>query len=225
MKRKSRFSYRLDAVTNAVRVSYGEYVAAKKEVARLEKQQEFLIQEILEFTEAVGVVQVVMVETQKNLQYQLGDVVSLALGSVFDDPYSLVIEFVPKRSTVECILEFKRREIVIDPMLSGGGGTVNIGAFSLRVTVLLMHVGGLAPVLLLDEPFSGLKGKLTNELAIQMVKEVSSQLGLQVIMVSDERTPIEDIENGADKLFRVIKTKDVSRVFCEKGEDDNECDD
>jgi len=45
-----------------------------------------------------------------------------------------------------------------------------------------------------------------------MVKALSKQLGLQVIMVSDERVPIEEIEKGADKIFKVVMKNDVSQI-------------
>jgi len=55
----------------------------------------------------------------------------------------------------------------------------------------------------LDEPAQNIKGDEANIKFIQMVKAVSERLGLQIIMVSDERVPLEDIEKGADKVFKV----------------------
>jgi KaiC/GvpD/RAD55 family RecA-like ATPase len=55
----------------------------------------------------------------------------------------------------------------------------------------------------LDEPAQNVKGDDANIKFIQMVKSVSERLGIQVIMVSDERVSLEDIEKGADKIFKV----------------------
>lgn len=45
-----------------------------------------------------------------------------------------------------------------------------------------------------------------------MMHSVSQELGLQIITVSDERAPREDIVAGADKVFEVTKKDGESKV-------------
>ena len=99
-----------------------------------------------------------------------------------------------------------------NPMKSSGGGVVYVGSFALLTAVFNLSQPKKRPILLLDEPFTGLKGKEANEKAIQMVKEISKQVGIQIIMVSDERAPLEEIEKGADKIFRVSMKNGKSKI-------------
>jgi hypothetical protein len=68
--------------------------------------------------------------------------------------------------------------------------------------------------MILDEPFKHLKGIGANRRAIQMVKRLSDseEIKMQVIMISDERVPLEEIEKGADKIIEVTIKNGVSKV-------------
>ena len=67
--------------------------------------------------------------------------------------------------------------------------------------------------MLLDEPFIRLKGEDANRRALAIVKEISKSLGLQIIMVSDERVSREDIIANADRVFRITQDRSgMSRI-------------
>ena len=70
--------------------------------------------------------------------------------AVFDDPYTLRVEFVEKRGKTECELWFAQtkeeeeegnedgergREVLIDPLAGSGGGPVDVAAFALRIAI------------------------------------------------------------------------------------------
>jgi ABC-type thiamine transport system ATPase subunit len=67
-------------------------------------------------------------------------------------------------------------------------------------------------VILLDEPFKHLKGQDANLRVLEMVREISKKLNLQIIMVSDERIPREDIIANADKVFETKIRKGITTV-------------
>ena len=113
------------------------------------------------------------------------------------------IKFVPRRNKTECDITFVRGGSERDPMESTGFGAADICGFALRIAAWCIQKKKSRPILALDEPFKHLKGVEPNRRAIQMMKEVSDKLGLQIISVSDERASIEDIEKGADKIFSV----------------------
>ena len=164
---------------------------------------------------AIHVVRVVALETQSQLEYQLSDTITAAEVAVFGaDAYELAVEFKERRGKTECDLLFRRGDQLLDPISSTGYGTVDVAAFALRIACWSMGRQH-APVLILDEPFKHMKGSETNRRAIQMVKEVATELKLQVIMVSDERAPIEDIQEGADRVFRITKEGSISKVECD----------
>lgn len=151
-------------------------------------------------------------ETQKQLVYHISDVTSLALGSVFDDPYKLVLDFVERREKTECDLFFERDGNRIKPVDDAGVGAVDVAAFALRIASWSMMLPRTRNVILLDEPFKHLRGKIENERVFEMLQTVSKMLNIQIIMVGDEKVPKETIMQYADKVFLVDKIKGISKV-------------
>lgn len=158
------------------------------------------------------VIQVAAQETQEELEYSIEEPVSLCLQSVFEDPYKFVANFVLRRSKTECDLLFQRRKRLSKPVDSSGIGTVDVAGFGTRVAVWSLSNPQTRSLFLLDEPFKHLKGIESNIKVIQLVKEISKQLGLQIILVSDERAPIDEIEKGADRIFNITLVNGVSVV-------------
>lgn len=158
-------------------------------------------------------------ETLSQLSYRLTEPATLALQGVFPDPYELKIQFVPRRGQTECDVWFERRGTTVDPLEAAGLGAADIAGFGIQMAMLSMEVeaGKTMPVYLGDEPFKHLKGAEANRNAIEMVREISQQLGIQVIMVSDERAAREDIVAGADRVF-VLK-HDGEKTVVERNDD------
>jgi len=157
---------------------------------------------------ALIIVKEVGIATQKQLEYHLADQVSLANNAVFDDPYELKVNFQEKRGKSEAEILFTRRDMEMPPIGSAGGGAIDIASFALRIAYWSMRQDRrVAPILLLDEPFKQLKGVDANKRALMMVQQISSTLGIQIIMVSDERIPREDIIENADKVIHVSQRK------------------
>jgi DNA repair exonuclease SbcCD ATPase subunit len=163
---------------------------------------------------ALEIVKQVGLTTQKQLEYHLSEQVSLAMEAVFDDPYHLKVNFQEKRGKTEVELLFCRRDMEFPPIGSAGGGAIDIASLALRIAYLSMRRDKkIRPFLLLDEPFSRLKGEDANKKALAIIQEISRNLGLQIIMVSDERVPREDIISNADKVYEVSQNrKGISQV-------------
>ncbi len=151
-------------------------------------------------------------KTQEQLSFHISGITSLALESVFPDPYELKVEFVQRRNKTECDLYFVRNDNKIDPMSSSGVGAVDVAAFALRIASWSMQTPHTRGTILLDEPFKHLKGLVPNKLVLEMIKEISTKLNMQIIMISDERIPREDIVEAADKVFEVSIRKGISKV-------------
>jgi len=141
--------------------------------------------------------------TQEELRFHINELVSLSLAAVFDDSYEFEVDFVQRRNQTEADLWFVRDGERIHPLYATGGGPINVAAFALRVSLWSLRKNRSRAILVLDEPAQNIKGDDANIKFIQMVKSVSDRLGIQVIMVSDERVSLEDIEKGADKIFKV----------------------
>ena len=171
-------------------------------------------QNLVRHEHALEIVKQVGLATQKQLEYHLSEQVSLAMEAVFDDPYELIVNFLEKRGKTEVDLLFSRRGLTFSPMGNAGGGAIDIGSLALRIAYWAIREDKkVRPLLLLDEPFSRLKGQNANQRALAIIREISQQLGLQIIMISDERVSREDIIANADRVFQVSRDKQgVSEV-------------
>lgn len=168
--------------------------------------------EQLEYEQAIVLFQDVCQKTQAQVQEHLADIVSISMNAIFNHPYELNAEFVQRRGKTECDLMFLRDGEKLDPLASSGYGAVDVASFALRVALWFINGKQSAPVLILDEPFKHLKGLRENQRVLSMMRDIAKTFGLQIIMVSDERIPREEIIEGADKVFEVSKTKGRSVV-------------
>jgi DNA repair exonuclease SbcCD ATPase subunit len=168
-----------------------------KQLHKLQKQHE----------EVLFILQTVAKQTQEQLEYKISELVSLALESVFDNPYKMRLVYETKRNKTEASILFERGGEQFFPIQASGGGAVDIAAFALRVALWSLADKKTDNVLVLDEPFRFLsRDKL--ERAGLMMKEISEKLGLQIVMVSH----LDELIAGADKVFKVSQSKGVSKV-------------
>ena len=185
-----------DRIQSDLEKEQDKHHKANRDLKRVRKAQE--------------IVRTVALRTQQQLEYHISSVVSNAEAAVFDDPYELKMEFEQRRGKTECDLWFERDGQKRNPTYSGVGA-VDVAALALRVASWSLS-RKRRNVLILDEPMKHLKGEVENRRAIEMMHSVSQELGLQIITVSDERAPREDIVAGADKVFEVTKKGGESKV-------------
>lgn len=156
---------------------------------------------------ALVIIQEVAQKTLKELEYRIGEVVSLALSAVFDDPYKLVLISSIKRGKTEFSLFFERDGERVRPYDSSGGGAVDVAAFALRIALWSLKNPRTRNCIILDEPFKMLSSDMTDK-AGEMIKEISERLELQIIMVSHN----ESLIDISDKSFQVTMRKGQSIV-------------
>lgn len=169
------------------------------------------------------IIQKIAQETQEEIRYEITEPVSLALAAVFENPYKLDLDFVPTgRGNTECRFFFERdghkvRALEHKTSPNIGGGTIDVASgLPMRAalyTLRKMSGNALRSTFLLDEPLTNLndpgKRKGLHMKAAKMVKMLSEELGLQIIMVSQ----IHEMEEVADKVFVVTKDrKGISHI-------------
>ena len=144
--------------------------------------------------------------TQERLAIHLSDLVSLALKTVFDDPYKFKVEFVSKRGGTECNLLFIDKDSnEYQPLSSCGYGAADVASLALRVAY--HSLGKTRPVLVFDEPLKFLSTDRM-EKASELIKSLSKELGLQFIIV----THSEELASNADMIFKVSQNNGISQV-------------
>jgi hypothetical protein len=141
-------------------------------------------------------------QTQEKIRYHIGNITSMALETVFDNPYELVLDFVERRNKTECDIYFARDGYQVNPIEESGGGTVDVAAFALRIASWSMNIPHTRNTVILDEPFKHLKGLEENKQVLDMLQEISNKLGIQIITVSDERIDRAEIEQRANKVLK-----------------------
>ena len=157
--------------------------------------------------QAREIVRNVGMKTQQQLQFHISDIVSLALDSVFDDPYELKVEFIQRRNKTECDLTFQRDGEQMDPLSASGGGAVDVASFALRIASWAMMNPRSRNVIVLDEPLRFLSED-HQEQASRIIKELSDRLKLQFLIITHE--PL--LGEYADRVFQVGIKKGVSQV-------------
>jgi DNA repair exonuclease SbcCD ATPase subunit len=157
--------------------------------------------------QAREIIRKVGMETQQQLQYNISDIVSLALDSVFDDPYLFKVDFCQRRNKTECDLYFERDGNRVDPLTASGVGAVDIASFALRIASWSMASPRTRNVIILDEPFRFLSENYQEQASL-MVKEISQKLGIQFLIVSHNET----LASSADKTFTVSIKKGISQI-------------
>jgi len=197
----------------------GERNQINKQITTLKGRGDELDNALSRAEEAQVIIQTVAQQTQQELEYQVSDLVSLALSSVFDEPYEFVVDFEIKRGKTECNLHFDRDGNDVDPLEDSGYGAVDIASFGLRTSLLAITQPNNASILILDEPLKHLKGLEANRRAIQTFKMVSDKLGIQIITIPDEKAPMAEIEKGADVVFSIGMEKGISKITSIKMEE------
>lgn len=174
--------------------------SAEREQKELEKHYDSVIK-------ARSVIQIVAENTQKSIEYHVSNLVTMALSSVFPDPYEFSLRFVQRRNKTEADLIFSKGKNETDDILNtGGGGVADVASFALKVS--LWSIKKNRPVFFLDETFKFLHNPAYQEKASEMIKEVSRKLGLQIIIISDQQNILKE----ADKVIEIENVNGNSRM-------------
>lgn len=164
-------------------------LAVQRQIAKdsLEKNQlkiQNLIHSLQNHEIASAILLSVAKKTQQALAYRLSNLVSTCLSSVFDEPYTFEVSYVEKRGKTEVSWHLTRGGMSLDdPMLSTGGGVVDIVSFALRVACLSISTSPLRRVLILDEPFHFVHGRESQLKVGELVNRLSKELSINFIFV------------------------------------------
>ncbi len=153
------------------------------------------------------IVQKVAEDTQKQLEYHISNLVTMALASVFPDPYEFKLRFIQKRNKTEAELIFIKKDNEVNDILeNGGGGVADVASLALRIA--LWSIKKTRPTIILDEPTKFLHNPLFQRKVSELLKDISSKLGIQIIMVSDQQALLK----AADKVIEIINVDGISIV-------------
>lgn len=151
---------------------------------------------VVDITEAQEFTQTIAQEIQQKAHARIAAVVSQCLEAVFDEPYAFKIHFEQKRGRTEASLVFERNGMEVDPLTASGGGVVDVAAFALRLSCLMLSRPPMRRLVVLDEPFKFVSEEFRGRVR-EMLNRLSQELGVQIIML----THIPELETG--KVIRL----------------------
>ena len=141
--------------------------------------------------EAQEIVQLISQAVQEKVHRRISEVVSSCLSTVFEDPYEFKINFERKRGKTEADLRFMRRGLDLSPLNACGGGMIDVAAFALRVSCLMLHRPRLSKLVVIDEAFRFVSSQYRENVR-SMLEGLTEDLGLQIVCV----THIEELIVG-----------------------------
>ncbi len=205
-----KYKYKMDTqdIRNALEQQKGQRTQLENTITKTKESVKESGRDLRRHEEAREVIREVGIATQRQLQYHISDITSLALEAVFNDPYELIAEFVQRRNKTECDLYFSRDGNRVDPLSASGGGAVDVAAFALRIASWSMEHPKSRNTIILDEPLRFLSAD-HQEKASVMIKEISQKLGIQFIIITHE--PI--LASYADKVFETKIRKGITQVI------------
>ena len=141
--------------------------------------------------EAQQVAQAIAETIQEEAHNRIAGVVTRCLATVFDEPYEFRIRFERSRGRTEARLVFVRDGLEVNPLNASGGGVVDVAAFALRLSSLMLSRPARRRVVVMDEPFKFVSHGF-RERVRAMLESLATDLEVQFIMV----THIEALQCG-----------------------------
>ena len=123
---------------------------------------------------------------QQQIHGRISQIVTRCLNAVFEDPYEFRIRFDRKRGKTEARMVMVRDgEELDDPLNSVGGGVVDVVSLALRLAHLLLSRPPRCRLVVLDEPFSAIRGEGNKRRTREMLLKLAEELDFQFILSSD----------------------------------------
>ena len=134
-------------------------------------------------------------KSQNSIIEYIESTVTMGLASVFGDEYKFKIEMTNKRDQSEVNFFIEHQGNLLEPKLDLlGGGIIDTCAFLLRLVVWSLTNSNGVNLFFFDEPFKMVSKEYIPKVS-EMVKEMSSMLNIQIIMVSHNENLIENADN------------------------------
>lgn len=197
----------IQQIRNKFERKKGEKLKVEQDISTLENEIKVKNRELRLHEQALTIVIQVGKKTQEQISFHISDITSLALSSIFPDPYTLQVEFVQRHNKSECDLYFVRDGNRVNPLKASGGGAVDIASFALRIASWSMQTPRSRSTIVLDEPFRFVS-KNYQEQASTMLKEISKKLGIQFIVITHN----DILTSFADKVFETSIKKGVTKI-------------
>ena len=163
----------------------GELAAAKRQVRQEKEVLHDLELQAKCIVKAQNILQHVAQTIQQQAHERIAGVANECLRRVFPDkPYQFKILFERKRGRTEAKLVFMRKKLVLeDPLNQLSGGIIDVVAFALQLSSLMLTKPTLRKIIIMDQPFENVSPDYQENVK-QMVHALEEKLGVQLILFS-----------------------------------------
>lgn len=163
-----------------------EFRLAEAELKKRAREMVVAENHVVDAEQAFAIVQRVTQDIQEQVHERISSIVSRCLAGVFDDPYEFKIKFERKRGQTEAELQLVRGGLVLsDPSNSAGGGAVELAAFALRLACLVLECPVRRRLMVLDEPFTRVRGRQNKKRVRAMIEALAQDFGIQLVLCID----------------------------------------
>ncbi len=198
---------------------YEALLAYKKRLLSQKRRKRRQLKQVTKDIENHLLAKQVLTEVARNMQVEakgrIEKLITIAIRSVYDDR-DFTFELVTNETKNQMTPVIKEGGNEYSPKDELGGGIIDIISFASRVILWSMETPRSMPVFILDEPFKW-TGVLM-ERAGAMLKQLSHDLGFQVILVSHDEALIEMCDrvwsithNGIKSEVKLIKGRTLKR--------------
>lgn len=188
----------LERFTKKISEAKGERNVLKTQLQEIIQERKYLKSKLETAQEAKILVQTVAKQTQKIIEKNISELVTSTLSSVFPEPYTFKLRFEERKNKTEADLIFLKGENETDDILfTGGGGVADVASFILGIAVF--SINPTRPIIIRDESFKFLHSPEFQEKTSAMIKKISDEFGIQIIIISDQK----NLYKYADKVIHV----------------------
>lgn len=170
-------------IKKQIKDRYNKNEALKINLKNLKEEKEIAKQKALTILDCQDLAQKVAQGIQQHTHSLVAQVVTKCLETIFEEPYEFNIIFERKRGKTEAKLVFERDGMEIDPMTSSGGGVLDVAAFALRLSAIILTKPHTRKIIIMDEPFRFLSESYREKIK-NLLQELSIQYDFQFIMVT-----------------------------------------
>jgi len=176
----------VEQIDLTVRNCYSKYIRGVDRYTHAKKHYKQARTNRIVAKKAQTILQCASEQIQRQAHQRIAATVTSCLQFVFGDSYSFHIEFERKRSKTQASLQLRKDgNIIANPADEDSGGVLDVAAFALRLSCLVMHKPSLERLLAMDEPFRFVSAKYRPRVR-ELLTRLSKEFEVQIIQVTHQ---------------------------------------
>lgn len=137
-------------------------------------------------SKVLEIIQAVSKGMQFKTKIHISGIVTKCLKTIFgDDTYEFDIEFKERANKTTAEIVFTKDGEQFDPKDEMGGGILEVAAFALRLSAIILSQPTIRRIMILDEPFKNIRGEEYRSRVKDLIMSLADELNVQFIINID----------------------------------------